>query len=864
MSDLIERDFPLALLQDAVEQVARGQGKVALVTGEAGEGKTSLLRALVDSRPAARVLLGACDDLETPRTLGPIRDFALQAPALREAILTGTVDRENVMSAVQAELARGPHPTLVIIEDIHWADDATIDVLTFLSRRVEFLPVLLLLTVRESDLDEASRVHRFLSSLVAARSSIRINLGPLTEGAVAELAQQAGIDGAELYQETGGNPFYVSEVLAARTEGVPAAVQHAVLARVAALPEEARELLELLSVTPGRTDTYVLDYVRPGWTEAVEPAERRAMVRLEGNALRFRHELARRAVETSLSPSRRQLLQRRVLTAMREQGRDWSNILHHAVQIEDADTIVEYGPRVARRAAAASAFRQAVAHFRSVLAYADRFPLEERAALFEECSLVSFNADRRSEAVRAAEEALRLRRQLEEPMGLGRALRWRGRVAWWDGRTSDAWEYADEAIAVLEPLEPSVELARAYGFRAQLGGITQRLDVVADYGKRAIEMAADLGEDGVRGLALIAVGLAGMVTGQEDADANVQEGIALAKSAGLHDEVARAYMNLAFTKNAFRDYQAAENLLTQGQAYAADYELLAYLTHMSATRSMLCLDTGRWDEALEVARPFLARDDLPITAFPTLYVSARILARRGHPAARELVEKTWALAEPTGELQRIGPASGTGAELAYLSGESLEPHVPRLRRALALGEAGRIGRVAGEAAMWLKRAGALEEMPTVAEPVYRAMLEDRWERAAHMWRDLGCPYEEADCLANTGDPALMQEALRILDSLGAEPRAAMVRADLQRRGVAVPRGPQQATRANPAGLTRRQVDVLRLLAAGRTNAEIAEELVLSTRTVDHHVAAILQKLDAANRREAAQRAADLGLLETPA
>lgn len=861
MTDLIERDIPLATLQDALAQVALGRGNLALVTGAAGAGKTSLLRALVDARPAGRVLLGACDDLTTPRTLGPFRDFALQAPELRDAV-GANVDREHVMGALQEELGRGPHPTLAIIEDIHWADDASVDILTFLSRRIEFLPVLLVLTVRESDLDETSRVHRFLSSLVTARSSMRIALGPLTEGAVHGLAQEAGMDGAALYQETGGNPFYVSEVLAARTEGVPAAVQQAVLARVASLPEEARDLLELLSVTPGRTDTYVLDHCQPGWTDAVEPAERREMVYLDGNALRFRHELARRAVEHSLAPTRRQLLQRRALAAMREQGRDWSNILHHAVQIDAVDSIVEFGPRVARRAAQASAFRQARAHYRSVLAHAARFEPGERAALYEEYSQVCFNTEDRAEAVDAAEEALNLRRALEQAEALGRALRWRGRVAWWDGRTADAWEHGDRAIETLEPLGPSAELARAYAFRAQLGVITQRLDVVSEWAPKAIEMAAGLGEDGVRGLAMIALGLSGLVVARPGADEMVMEGIALTKAAGLHDEVARAYMNLAFTKNAFRDYRAAEELLVEGAAYATDYELLSYLTHMTATRCMLWLDTGRWDEAVEAAAPFIARDDLPITAFPTLYVSARILARRGHPEAPTLVERTWTLAEPTGELQRIGPAAGLVAELAYLRGESLEPHVPRLQQSLALAEAGRIGRVAGEAAMWLQRAGALQAAPVVSEPAYTAILQGEWAQAARMWHDFSCPYEEADALACSGEPAAMQEALRILDGLGAEPRAAMVRADLQRRGVTVPRGPQQATRANPAGLTRRQVDVLRLLASGRTNAEIADELVLSTRTVDHHVAAILQKLDAANRREAAQRAGELGLLET--
>lgn len=236
---LIERDAPLAMLQDALAQVARGSGSVALVMGDAGTGMSSLLRVLVDSRPAARVLLGACDDLDTLRTLGPIRDYALRSPQLREA-LRGAVDRDRVMSALQNELAEGPHPTLAIMEDLHWADDATIDVLTFLSRRIEFVPVLLVLSMRETEIQEASRLQRFLASLLDTGSVIRLRLGPLSQDAVTAMCTAAGLSNTELYRQTGGNPFFVTELLAAQTEGVPVTVQHAVLGRVARLPSDPR------------------------------------------------------------------------------------------------------------------------------------------------------------------------------------------------------------------------------------------------------------------------------------------------------------------------------------------------------------------------------------------------------------------------------------------------------------------------------------------------------------------------------------------------------------------------------------------------------------------------------------------------
>jgi DNA-binding CsgD family transcriptional regulator len=166
---------------------------------------------------------------------------------------------------------------------------------------------------------------------------------------------------------------------------------------------------------------------------------------------------------------------------------------------------------------------------------------------------------------------------------------------------------------------------------------------------------------------------------------------------------------------------------------------------------------------------------------------------------------------------------------------------------------------AGELASWLWRAGALSEVPAVAAEPYRLLLAGDWQAAASAWRALGCPYEQAQALAHGDDEACL-EALRLLDGLGASQAAQRLRRQLRARGsLRIPRGPSRATAANPAGLTGRQLEVLGLLAAGQSNAEIAARLSLSPKTVDHHVSALLAKLGVGSRRQAAAAARRLGI-----
>ena len=252
---------------------------------------------------------------------------------------------------------------------------------------------------------------------------------------------------------------------------------------------------------------------------------------------------------------------------------------------------------------------------------------------------------------------------------------------------------------------------------------------------------------------------------------------------------------------------------------------------------------GRWVEAEAGLRDLLeGQDDPGMIGRETVPVLARVLVRQGSADAPE-----WLV--PTG-LAHI--------EHAWLTGDQ---NVAGPYPELLLERTNRPGTLVwrGELLVYLRRLGyPAGPFPGCPEP-YASALRGDWRAAAELWLTEGEPYEHAVELAESGqvEPAL--EALTVLDGLGARPAVALVRRRLRNLGVTrLPRRPQPGTLANPAGLTDRELEILRLVATGLSNAEIAQRLVVSPRTVDHHVSAILRKLGVSTRREAAARAAEFG------
>ncbi|MEV6104350.1 AAA family ATPase [Streptomyces sp. NPDC051940] len=858
---ILERDGELACLRTAAKEAAEGAGSVVLVSGEAGIGKSTLVRALPAVLPPdARMLLGHCDDLTTRRPLGPLRDLIGSVGGALTRALTDSGDRPAVYEALRAELSAAPRPAVLVVEDVHWADEATRDALWFLVRRIDRLPAVLVLTYRDDELGPEHPLRHLLAQAARADRAHRLPLARLTPAAVRTLGEGSGLDPQRVYDVTSGNPFFVAEVLAAGDTGrVPPTVVDAVLARLAGLPEAAREGLEQLAVVPTALEGWLTDALVPGGMAALAAAEERGLLRVAPRRAAFRHELIRRAVADSLPAARRIALNRRVLAVLEDRpGTDLSRLVHHAAEAGDLDAIVRYGPDAAADASRTGSHREATALLRLVLRERRRFGPGELAGLLEDYAVECYTLAEAEPALTAQREAVELRRALGDQRALGVDLRWLSRMLWWAGDGADAATAAREATEVLERVGDRRLLALALSNQAQLHMLGDRHAEAVSFGGRAVELARRAGDPAILSHALNNVGAARWRSGDSAAGAPVlRESLRVALAAGEVEHACRAYANTVWSLMDSLRYAEAERTLAEAMEYADHAEHLGFLGYMYVELGMCRLAAGAWDEA-EHAAELGARLHVPARC-PALTVLGLLRVRRGLPGGGELLDRAWEMAVRTGELQRTGPVAAALAEAAWLRGDTAAvaaAAAPVYEQARVLG----VHHARAELGYWLTTAGRPVPPDGSAHP-YALQSAGRAREAAALWEAAGCPYEQAAALAESPATADRITALGILDTLGAAPLARRVREGLRELGVArVPRGPAAGTRSNAAGLTGRQLQVTRLLARGLTNQEIAGELVVSVRTVDHHVAAVLEKLGAPGRRQAAARAAELGLL----
>ena len=846
---LLERERYLADLADWLQGVAAQGGRIALVAGEAGFGKSTLLQQFARQQRDLRVLWGACDALFTPRPLAPLHDIARQTQGELLAAVNAATHRDAIFAAALRELER--ERTLVVFEDLHWADEATLDLLKFLGRRIGRTRALLAITYRN---DEVGSQHplRFVIGDLPRASTLRLTLAPLSAAAVASMAHESGRPAGELHAITGGNPFFVTEVLAAPGDTVPATVRDAVLARTHRLPAAVRELAELVSVLPGRAEGWLLEQAGLADESAIEGCVQVGMLRHDDGALSFRHELARCALEESLTALRRKALHARVLALLRERpGVAAARLAHHADGAGDAAAVLRFAPQAAQQAASVSSHREAAAHYQRALRHAQGLPTAEHAQLEEQLGYEYYLTGQYQQAIDVYGSALAKRRELGQPVQQGSVLRWLSRLSWYADDRRAANRYAIEAVTTLEALPPTAELAVAYCNRGDLDTEDHDVDAAIGWTQRAIALAEPLGRTDILCQALECQGLARLVGGDAQGWTDLERSMALARAGGHQELVASNYTNLAAMAVSCRQYGQAAEYLESGMAYCDEHELEFLRPYMLAYRARLKFEQADWHGAgLDIEAVLRHPRTTPIARIPALRTLAHLRIRRGDPDVGTLLEEIVALGGPTPELQRVGTLAAVRAEAAWLADDPAGV-IAAVMPAYQLVLARRDPRMKGELAAWLWRAGALEQPPAdVAEP-YGLELAGDWHGAARRWQELGCPYEQASLLAWHGGEVEQREALQILEQLGAGPAAAALRQRMRAQGVqGIPRGTRSSTRRDPHGLTRREAEIMALLSEGLRNAAIAKRLFVSAKTVDHHVSAILGKLNVRSRAEA--------------
>jgi DNA-binding CsgD family transcriptional regulator/tetratricopeptide (TPR) repeat protein len=860
--ELLERDAELSAMSEALAAADGGHGRVVLVGGEAGIGKTRLTQVFCDGcRDRYRVAWGGCDDLSTPRPLGPFRDMAGELGSNFKRVLAAQPSRSEVFDALREALTADGSTTVVVVEDVHWADGATLDVLKFLGRRIDRLPVVLIITYRSEEVGPDHPLTLVLGDLPAS-AAVRLNLGPLSGAAAGKLA--AGYQGsiADLLAATGGNPFLVTEAALSPPTEVPPSVKDAVVARVARLSPQARQVAERAAVIPGQAERWLVDGLAEDGSSSLEECRSRGLIEYDEVAVWYRHELVRVAVRDSLPAEHARRLNRDLVAVMSAAGEDVARIVHHARAAGDGAAVVRHAPIAAQEAAAASAHREALAHYRIAADHLHLLGPGERARLLSDLAVECYLTNEAADGMEAATAALEIWRSEGDREQEAVTLRLLSRLHWWLGQPEAAESTGRAAVDLLEGIGSSPELPMAYSNLAQLAMLAQDAKPAEEWAAKAIESAREFGDNETLAHALNNLGSTRARRGDEAGMDVLEESLEVALNHGLEDHAGRGYANLVWTLLDYRRLDRASRLLEEGLEYCSKRELDGSLYYMTAERAKLRLAQGDWDGAQQDVDWVSSRPEQPgIPQMPALAVGALLSVRRGDPDAAVRLQAAWEMAEPTAELQRMGPIAVARAEAAWLQGD--RPGIlSAIRSSYELAVAADQPWVLDEMAFWMWRGGADPALPRRADRPYLLQINGRWQEAAAGWEQIGCPYEQAMALFDATEEELLVACLQILDHLGAVPAARLVRRRLQEAGVrGVPRGPRPETRANPVGLTHRQLEVLELLAEGLTNAEIATRLFVSPKTVDHHVSAVLMKLEVGSRRDAAAAAFELGLVE---
>lgn len=745
--------------------------------------------------------------------------------------------------------------TVLVVEDVHWADEATLDLLRFLSRRLRRATTLILATYRDDGLAADHPLRTTLGELATERGTRRVGLPPLTKDAVRSLAAGTGIEPTELFALTGGNPFLVTEVIDAGIGDLPLSAREAVLARVACLSHGARRVLEAAAVIGMRVEVDVLRAVSGADADAMDECLTSGALVTDADVFRFRHELARRAVEDALPAHRRTELHRRILDVLISTGAsDHARLAFHADQIGDSSAVLQHAPLAAERAASLGAHTEAVAQYQRAVRYADQADPRRRAelwtALADEASMI----DRWEEVAAARETSLRLWTEVGDLVRVGDTWRLIVKAMWRLCRGAEVSFAVARALEVLEQVPPTVELANAYATSAAMRQYTEP-DAALELTDRAIALAEHFAADDVLSRALNVRGCILLARG-EDSFAELERSRDIAIEIGNEELVGLAWANIHALAASTHRFSQAQRYFGEGLAYAQDHEVDTFSSCLYGGHAFVLEKLGRYGDALSLLVDVLGRRHVsPVNRLVTMMALARIYGRLGNPDAKAALDEAQELTAGGVDAPYLLELHLTRAELAWLDGRTADA-VAAVRAVLEYVESGDLWQQ-GWAASWAHRLG-IDGAETAATPGPFALeIAGDWRGAADAWLALGCRYDAALALLDSRDEDALREATALLDQLGATAALTVAQAVMRQRGVkAIPRGRRAATRADEFGLTRREREVLALIGEGLTNGEIAARLFLAEKTVDNHVSNVLRKMGVKSRRAAAAKAAE--------
>ena len=986
-----ELDRAAAILGDAVG----GRSGLLLVAGEAGVGKTRFVEEVVRRarEGGAVVLAGACVELG-----GSGLPFAALSEALRALAAGRSPDEMNeLLGTARAELARllpdldpvgqpverselAPGSVqarlfeallglfrrlahgrglLFVVEDAHWADPSTLDLLLYLARISHDAGIVLLATFRTDELHRRHPLLPYLAELERGREAHRIDLVRFDRP---ELAEQIGAIRGDpphpvlveaLFARSGGNPFFVEELLAAQApeQVLPAALRDVLLANVATLSESTQELLRMASASGARVSTRLLARVA-GREEADllsslrEAVERHILVPVDTGAeeaFHFRHSLLQEAIYGELLPGERARLHGRFADAVADASHapgapDAAELAYHCYAAHDLPRALEASVRAGAGAEHMYALADAHAQYERALELWDRVPDAPRRTGLDRIGLLERAARTAAEtmpprAVALIQEAVSLASDAGEPTRLGLLKERLGRYLWSAGDGFAALDACREAVRLVPPDPPTLARARVTASLGQILMVEAHWEEARPVCEEAVAVARRVGAPAIESHGLNSLGATIHYLGDFDGGTrDLREALEIGLRVDSVDDVARAYANLIDAYNHSARFAEVEGLAEEGFAYAQAHGLArTYGVPCLCEGASALQRAGRWREAaalIELARQY----EVPGT--PEIFIQERLalleVAQGRHADAAQRLDLLRPRIEQTVEAQWIAPVAEAGAELALWNGRPLEARaeIADALRRLEIDTPGYVSRTGPLFALGLRaeadaaglararRAdGELEASRAIAErylgivrsvrdtivrdlPNFASQAEAYWSicqaerarldgasdpllwasaadafgaipmayaRAYALWRQAEAVLARAATRSVAAGP--LREAHAIAVDLGATPLRLEIER-LARRGRLDLRVEPPVPSPTPdvlasLGLTAREREVLELIAAGRTNHQIAAELFITDKTAGHHVSNILAKLGVHGRTEAAAIAHRLGVASHP-
>lgn len=862
---LLEREPQLAQLHQLYTAIEEDSPQLVLLSGEAGVGKTVLLKQYRDEVLArgGTVVWGMCDDLYTPQALAPFYDVAYQLGGALIDLLPEATNLHLIGHRLLNTLSSQHSPVVLVIEDIHWADEATLDLIRYLGRRLDGRAIMLILTLREQTY--ISKALQVLLGALPANLTTRIGLRPFEPKTVNRLAGEMSIDLENLFQLTQGNPFYVTEMLKSQSDQMPETIRDAILGRVASLSQEARMIVEIVSLIPNQAEVWLAEQLGYRLDSLSGDLLLGNILEYRADYLAFRHELARRIVHDALPIQRRKLLHREIFDVLlaRRKTSDihLARLVHHAAYAELGEAVIQLAPKAAQQAQKVNAYREAAAHYATVLQYRDLMPEDQAASLLEARADCSFYNDWEV-ALSTLKKAQTIRRKLDDRYRLGVNYRQMARLAWGTSQIREARQYSLRAIRLLKEFDDGEALAEAYLQLNQIHTVTGHFSAAKFWNRVALAYseridAAEPYLDALLNLGII-LGDTGDFAGAQSRFDQVLE-IATDQNRPL--QIVRVYINRVLSELHQLDLQKGLSLCEIGAQFALEHEMEIYRQYFAVLKGRVLIHLGRWDEALALSRPVVDVTPLGPIGVTGLTNIALVEARRGDLAAKLTLKRLDKLLD-SGRLEPrlINDIYLAWAEVAWHEGDYAECQRQidlLLKNITRTQEDDWFKR--GHGLHWLWRCGKASSIKVPMPYPIQLELSGAWQQAAESWAASGFLYEAGLAYA-FGDRSGLSQAFEIFDQLNARPALDFVRKSMREIGVAVPRGANASTRQNKIGLTKRQMEVLTLLAQDLTNAEIGSRLHISAKTAEHHVSAILGKLDVASRDEAAATARANGLI----